>query len=150
MCAFLLCTTLFESVKPFKNLRGKSAVKYSRLCGAFFTTVVKVSLVLMDHVWKSDWQCFSWTCRFIFMKELLYFLCLHCRPGVPVSREAVALSEGCVHQLWRGAHSSPDKGKDADLGTWPLSHLPAWWFHSSFLCNGRKTQINLLYSFWPQ
>lgn len=134
---------LFESVKSFKNLRGKVAVKCSRTCGAFFTTVVKVCLVFRDHVWKSDWQCFSWTCRFVFMKQLLCFLWLHCRPRVPLSREAVAVSEGCLHQLWRGAHSSPDKGKDADLATLATG-LPAWWFHSSFLCNGGKTRIDLL------
>lgn len=51
------------------------------------------------------------------MKQVLYFLWLHCRPRVPLPREAVAVSEGCLHQLWRGAHSSADKGKDADLGT---------------------------------
>lgn len=54
--------------------------------------------------------------RFVFMKELLYF-CLLCRPRVPLSCEAVAVSEGCLHQLWRGTYSSSDKGKDTPLGT---------------------------------
>lgn len=104
----------------------------------FFTTVVKVSLVLIDHVWKSDCQCFSWTCRFVFVKQLLCFLCPHCRPRVPLSREAVAVSEGCLHQLWRGTHGSPDKGKGADLGTL-ATVSPAWWFHSTFLGSHRRT-----------
>ena len=101
--------------KSFKNWRGKAAVKYSRTC--FFSTVVKASLVHVDHIWKSDCQWFSQTFRFVFMKQLLYFLCLQCRPRIPLSCEAVAVSEGCLHQLWGGTHSSSDKGKDANLGT---------------------------------
>jgi len=83
------------------------------------------------------------------MKQLLYFLCLQCRPRIPLSCEAVAVSEGCLHQLWRGTHSSSDKGKDANLGT--LADIsPAWWFHISFLDSGGKDQINLPYCIWLQ
>lgn len=34
-----------------------------------------------------------------------------------MSCEALAVSEGCLHQLWRRTHSSSDKGKNANLRT---------------------------------
>lgn len=133
--------------KSVKNWRRKAAVKYSRAW--LFSTVVKVSIAHVNRIWKSDYQWFSQTFRFVFVKQLLYFLCLQRRPRISLSCEAVAVSEGCLHQLWRGTHSSPDKGKDANLRIL-AAVSPAWWFHVNILGNGRKEQVDLPYSIRPQ